>query len=115
MQFITHLAVVTAAMLPSALAVPQPQATTTSVASMPGHYECSSVTTITSTVGTNIHCLREAAEVCIRPTSTCQPGEPTGRSFPTVTSYNPPSCTVDVLIKEGGCGYCASCLAAPTA
>ncbi|KAI1860444.1 hypothetical protein JX265_009843 [Neoarthrinium moseri] len=60
---------------------------------------CTSTTTITSTP--RVHC----DIACIKPTSTCKKGEPTG---PPATVTITSGCTVSVIGK--GCVGCASCV-----
>ncbi|KAI1106034.1 hypothetical protein F4804DRAFT_330778 [Jackrogersella minutella] len=103
MQSFTFLAVAVAALLQGAVAVPAPEVTT-SATSLPGHYVCTSITTITSTHFPPYKCL----EVC-RATSTCKPGEPSAKPYPTITTTPLPGCTVSEIVEVGGCS-CPSCV-----
>ncbi|KAI6089399.1 hypothetical protein F4821DRAFT_63358 [Hypoxylon rubiginosum] len=103
MPSLSQLAIAAIAVLQGVLAVPASEPTT-----LPGHYVCTSLTTITSTVAPVGNCLRQ---VCLPPTRTCSPGEPSKSPFPTVTT-TVPRCTVEVLVEER-CG-CASCVPTPT-
>ncbi|KAI1495658.1 hypothetical protein F5X99DRAFT_414888 [Biscogniauxia marginata] len=94
---LTYLAVAAAALLQGVVASP-----TTSPTSLPGHYVCTSITTVTTTVPPVGQC----RIFCPEPTSICKPGEPT-RSYPSVTTPLP-GCTEEVRIRETcGCATCA--------
>ncbi|KAI2604915.1 uncharacterized protein GGS25DRAFT_403799 [Hypoxylon fragiforme] len=92
------------AVFQGALASPVSEPTT-----LPGHYVCTSLTTVTSTVLPVGICQRQE---CVPPTKTCAPGEPVRSPFSTVTTTLP-ACTVEVLVEER-CG-CNTCVPAPTA
>ncbi|OTA98957.1 hypothetical protein M426DRAFT_16922 [Hypoxylon sp. CI-4A] len=108
MQSLAYLAVAAAAFLQGAIAVPASEPTT-----LPGHYVCTSITTVTTTKPPIGHC----DVVCLTPTSTCKPGEPTEAPFPSYTTTPLPGCTVSVVVNER-C-ECPTCVAgagpAPTA
>ncbi|XXH05838.1 hypothetical protein Hte_012276 [Hypoxylon texense] len=103
MPSFSQLAVAAIAVLQGALASPVSEPTT-----LPGHYVCTSLTTVTSTVAPVGICERQ---VCVQPTRTCSPGEPSRSPFSTVTTTLP-ACTVEVLVEER-CG-CATCTPTPT-
>ncbi|KAI1206750.1 uncharacterized protein F4807DRAFT_222232 [Annulohypoxylon truncatum] len=110
MQTFTFLTVAVAALLQGAVAVPAPEVTP-SPTSLPGHYECTSIATVTTTTRPHFVC----DIVCPTPKSTCQPGEPTLKPVTSFTTTPLPGCTVSVVDQMPGCG-CASCLAPqPTA
>ncbi|KAI1454330.1 hypothetical protein F4805DRAFT_327404 [Annulohypoxylon moriforme] len=111
MQSFTFLTVAAAALLQGALAAPAPEVTS-SPTSLPGHYVCTSLTTVTTTHTQPWHC----DIVCTTPTSVCAPGQPTAAPWPTVTTTPLPGCTVSAIVEEGGCGHCPTChLPRPTA
>ncbi|KAI0475181.1 hypothetical protein GGR56DRAFT_644901 [Xylariaceae sp. FL0804] len=92
MHSFTYLALATAALLRGTAVVHAAEPTT-----LPGHYVCTSVTTVTTTVPPVGNC----DFVCPSPSVACAPGEPSEAPFPTVTSvYDPPSCTVEVEVQE---------------
>ncbi|KAI0883696.1 uncharacterized protein GGS22DRAFT_189663 [Annulohypoxylon maeteangense] len=111
MQTSTILTIAIAALLQGATAVPAPEITS-SPTSLPGHYVCTSITTITTTQPPIFQCL----PVCSTPSSVCSPGEPTAKPFPTITTTPSPGCTASVVVVEGGCDHCPTChLPNPTA
>ncbi|KAI1631288.1 hypothetical protein F4809DRAFT_646563 [Biscogniauxia mediterranea] len=104
MQAFIYLAVVAAALFQGAVASPADTPT-----SFPGHKVCSSLTTVTTSVPPIGHC----DFVCLKPSSTCKPGEPTQAPFSSFTTPLP-SCTEQVRVVETcGCPTCV--LPAPTA
>ncbi|KAI1370694.1 hypothetical protein F4677DRAFT_437547 [Hypoxylon crocopeplum] len=104
MLSLPQLAIAVAAVLQGVVASPAGQPTT-----LPGHYVCTSITTVTTTVPPVGHCLRQ---VCLPPTRTCSFGEPSKQPLPTETTTPLPGCTVSVLVHET-CG-CATCAPVPT-
>ncbi|KAI4870319.1 hypothetical protein F4820DRAFT_403303 [Hypoxylon rubiginosum] len=103
MPSLPQLTLVAIAALQGVLASPASQPTT-----LPGHLVCTSLTTVTSTVAPVGICERQ---VCVEPTRTCSPGEPSRSPFSTVTTTLP-ACTVDVLVEQR-CG-CPTCTPTPT-
>ncbi|KAI1408553.1 hypothetical protein F5Y13DRAFT_194219 [Hypoxylon sp. FL1857] len=100
MQSFAYLTIAVAALLQGVVAIPTSEPT-----SLPGHYVCTSIATVTTTTSPRFHC----DIVCPTPTSTCKPGEPT-ESFPSTTTTPLPGCTVSVIVERPACG-CASCKA----
>ncbi|KAI2466745.1 hypothetical protein F4781DRAFT_338338 [Annulohypoxylon bovei var. microspora] len=105
MQSFTYLTIAVAALLQGAVAAPAPEVTS-SPTSLPGHYVCTSITTVTTTVSPAFHC----DIACLKPSSTCKPGEPTAKPYPSTTTTPLPGCTVSVIAEKPACGNCATCV-----
>ncbi|KAI1090063.1 hypothetical protein F5B19DRAFT_348162 [Rostrohypoxylon terebratum] len=103
MQSFTFLTVAIAALFQGAVAVPAPEVTS-SPTSLPGHYVCTSITTITTTHTPAFHC----DIACLTPTSVCRPGEPSEKPYPRTTTTPLPGCTVSVIAERPVC-ECPTC------
>ncbi|KAI0006995.1 hypothetical protein F4779DRAFT_594154 [Xylariaceae sp. FL0662B] len=115
MQLFAYLAIAGAVLFQGVAAVPATTSTITTPApstptSFPGHYVCKSITTVTTTEYPHYQCKRQ---VCLKPTRTCNPGEPTQAPYPATTTTPLPGCTVSVTV-DVTCG-CPTCLPRPTA
>ncbi|KAI2637697.1 hypothetical protein GGS26DRAFT_423872 [Hypomontagnella submonticulosa] len=105
MQSLAFFTVAAAALLQGVSAMPA--APTSSPTSLPGHYVCTSITTVTTTKAPPFVC----DFVCAEPTKVCKQGEPAEAPFPTITTTPLPGCTVSVEVQRK-C-ECPTCVVAP--
>ncbi|KAI0385207.1 hypothetical protein F5Y04DRAFT_207846 [Hypomontagnella monticulosa] len=105
MQSFALFTVAAAALLQGVSAIPA--VPTSSPTSLPGHYVCTSITTVTTTLTPHFVC----DIVCREPTRVCKNGEPPESPLPTITTTPLPGCTASVEVRQ--VCECPTCVVVP--